>query len=404
MTPSTKFNPQRLTVLGATGSIGVNTLDVVARHPERFEIFALTGASQVDLILRQCAQFRPRVVVMAHRDAALALQDKVKAEGLPVEVHHGSQALVEVASHPEVDVVMAAIVGAAGLAPCLAAAKAGKRLLLANKEALVVGGDVFLSAVKAGGGDLLPIDSEHSAIFQSLPEDSKSWDARVEKIILTASGGPFRTRQVATLKDVTPEEACAHPNWVMGRKISVDSATMMNKALEVIEARYLFGMQPERIEVVIHPQSVIHSMVQFRDASVLAQLGTPDMRGPIAYGLSWPERISSGAQTLDFSAMPAMTFESVDQHDHPNRFPGLRLAWDALRGPPGTTAILNAANEVAVAAFLERRIRFDQIHGVVMSSMSQLSPSHPNQLDDLLELDRQARSMAHASVQKLPVP
>jgi 1-deoxy-D-xylulose-5-phosphate reductoisomerase len=401
MTSAKNFKPQMLTVLGSTGSIGVNTLDVVRRHPDRFQIFALTGASQVDLMLWQCAQFKPRVVVMAHEDAALSLQGKVKSEGLPVEVRCGPQALVDVASHPDVDVVMAAIVGAAGLAPCLAAAKAGKRLLLANKEALVVGGDVFLSAMKAGGGDLLPIDSEHSAIYQSLPEDPKTWNDRVEKIILTASGGPFRTRQVATLKYVTPEEACAHPNWVMGRKISVDSATMMNKALEVIEARYLFGMQPERIEVVIHPQSVIHSMVQFRDASVIAQMGTPDMRGPIAYGLSWPERISSGAQTLDFSAMSAMTFEGFDQNDHLERFPGLRLAWDALRGPTGTTAILNAANEVAVGAFLERRIRFDQIHWVVMSCMEHLSPSFPNGLDDLLELDRQARFISDSLVQKL---
>jgi 1-deoxy-D-xylulose-5-phosphate reductoisomerase len=340
---------------------------------------------------------------MAHPEAALVLKEKVKSEGLSVNVQSGTQPLVDVSSDPEVDVVMAAIVGAAGLAPCLAAAQTGKRLLLANKEALVVGGEVFLSALKVGGGDLLPIDSEHSAIFQSLPEDPKTWDARVEKIILTASGGPFRTRLVQTLKDVTPEEACAHPNWAMGRKISVDSATMMNKALEVIEARYLFGMPPERIEVVIHPQSVIHSMVQFRDASVVAQLGTPDMRGPIAYGLSWPERISSGAQALDFRTMSAMTFESLDQHGHPERFAGLRLAWDALRGPAGTTAILNAANEVAVASFLARRIRFDQIHWVVMSCLEQISPFPPNGLADLLELDRQARFVADSLVQRLPL-
>ena len=300
MTSAKHFNRQMLTVLGSTGSIGVNTLDVVQRHPERFQIFALTGATQVDLMLHQCVQFKPHIVVMADSQAALLLKEKVKAEGLSVDVQSGAQALVDVSSHPVVDVVMAAIVGAAGLAPCLAAARAGKRLLLANKEALVVGGDVFLSAVKAGGATLLPIDSEHSAIFQSLPEDPQTWDARVEKIILTASGGPFRSRDIKTLKYVTPDEACAHPNWVMGRKISVDSATMMNKALEVIEARYLFDMTPDRIEVVIHPQSVIHSMVQFRDASVVAQMGTPDMRGPIAYGLSWPERISSGAQALDF--------------------------------------------------------------------------------------------------------
>ncbi len=403
MTSANHLKRQMLTVLGSTGSIGVNTLDVVQRHPERFQIYALTGASQVDLMLRQCVQFKPRIVVMAHPEAALVLKEKVKSEGLSVNVQSGTQPLVDVSSDPEVDVVMAAIVGAAGLAPCLAAAQTGKRLLLANKEALVVGGEVFLSALKVGGGDLLPIDSEHSAIFQSLPEDPKTWDARVEKIILTASGGPFRTRLVQTLKDVTPEEACAHPNWAMGRKISVDSATMMNKALEVIEARYLFGMPPERIEVVIHPQSVIHSMVQFRDASVVAQLGTPDMRGPIAYGLSWPERISSGAQALDFRTMSAMTFESLDQHGHPERFAGLRLAWDALRGPAGTTAILNAANEVAVASFLARRIRFDQIHWVVMSCLEQISPFPPNGLADLLELDRQARFVADSLVQRLPL-
>ncbi len=401
MTSEAYFNRQTLTVLGSTGSIGVNTLDVVQRHPERFQIFALTGSTQVDLMLHQCVKFKPRIVVMADPQAALSLKDKVKSEGLPVSVLSGAQALLDVSSHPAVDVVMAAIVGAAGLAPCLAAARAGKRLLLANKEALVVGGEVFLSAVKAGGGALLPIDSEHSAIFQSLPEDPHTWDARVEKIILTASGGPFRTRDIKTLKDVTPEEACAHPNWVMGRKISVDSATMMNKALEVIEARYLFNMSPQRIEVVIHPQSVIHSMVQFRDASVVAQLGTPDMRGPIAYGLSWPERITSGAQTLDFRSMSAMTFETMDQNGHPERFAGLRLAWDALRGPAGTTAILNAANEVAVASFLSRRIRFDQIHWVVMSCMEKFAPYTPHGLDDLLDLDRQARSVSESLVQRL---
>ena len=404
MSASDPLKPKKLTVLGSTGSIGTNTLDVVARHPDRFQVFALTGASQVDLMLQQCVQFKPQVVVMAHAQAARSLQDKVHAQGLDVQVRTGAQALEDVASHPEVDAVMAAIVGAAGLAPCLAAARSGKRLLLANKEALVVGGDVFLSAVKRGGATLLPIDSEHSAIFQSLPEDPHTWDSRVEKIILTASGGPFRTRDVKTLKDVTPEEACAHPNWVMGRKISVDSATMMNKALEVIEARYLFGLPPERIDVVIHPQSVIHSMVQYRDASVVAQLGTPDMRGPIAYGLSWPERIASGAQALDFHTLSAMTFEALNDHGHPERFAGLRLAWDALRGPSGTTAILNAANEVAVAAFLDRRIRFDQIHHLNLACLDKLQPSPPHDLMDLLALDAQARSIAEALVQKLALP
>ena len=265
----------------------------------------------------------------------------------------------------------------------------------------MVGGEVFLQAVQSGGATLLPIDSEHSAIFQSLPEDSATWDARVEKIILTASGGPFRTRDVATLKDVTPEQACAHPNWVMGRKISVDSATMMNKALEVIEARYLFGLPPERLEVVIHPQSVIHSMVQYRDTSVVAQLGTPDMRVPIAYGLSWPERMVSGAKSLDFRALSSMTFEALDDKGHAERFAGIHLAWEALRGPCGTTAILNAANEVAVAAFLDRHIRFDQIYAVNLQTLSRIQPSKPENLVDLLDLDAQARACANQVVAQL---
>jgi 1-deoxy-D-xylulose-5-phosphate reductoisomerase len=385
---------QRITVLGSTGSIGTNTLDVIARHPDRFGVFALTGASQVDLMLRQCAQFKPRFAVMVNAQAASALKDKVRAEGLPTQVLSGTDALDEVSSHPEVDSVMAAIVGAAGLSPCLAAARQGKRLLLANKEALVVGGEVFLDAVKQGGATLLPIDSEHSAIFQSLPDDRATWDARVEKIILTASGGPFRARDVTTLKDVTPEQACAHPNWVMGRKISVDSATMMNKALEVIEARYLFGLPPERLEVVIHPQSIIHSMVQYRDTSVVAQLGTPDMRVPIAYGLSWPERMTSGAQALDFHALSAMTFEALDDHGHPERFAGIHLAWEALRGPRGTTVVLNAANEIAVAAFLDRLIRFDQIHHVNQACLAQVTPAMPCNLEDLIALDAEVRATA----------
>jgi 1-deoxy-D-xylulose-5-phosphate reductoisomerase len=385
---------QRITVLGSTGSIGTNTLDVIARHPDRFDVFALTGASQVDLMLRQCAQFKPRFAVMVNAQAASALKDKVRAEGLPTHVLSGTDALDEVSSHPEVDSVMAAIVGAAGLSPCLAAARQGKRLLLANKEALVVGGEVFLDAVKQGGATLLPIDSEHSAIFQSLPDDRATWDARVEKIILTASGGPFRARDVTTLKDVTPEQACAHPNWVMGRKISVDSATMMNKALEVIEARYLFGLPPDRLEVVIHPQSIIHSMVQYRDTSVVAQLGTPDMRVPIAYGLSWPERMTSGAQALDFHALSAMTFEALDDHGHPERFAGIHLAWEALRGPRGTTVVLNAANEIAVAAFLDRLIRFDQIHHVNQACLAQVTPVMPCNLEDLIALDAEVRATA----------
>ncbi|PUE09549.1 1-deoxy-D-xylulose-5-phosphate reductoisomerase [Limnohabitans sp. T6-5] len=392
---------KNITILGSTGSIGASTLDVVARHPDRFSVYALTASSQVDLMLAQCAQFKPVIAVMAREDAGRVLADKIKAQGLPVQVRWGAAALDEVASDAPVNAVMAAIVGAAGLSPCLAAARAGKRLLLANKEALVVGGEVFLTAVREGGATLLPIDSEHSAIFQSLPDDPSTWQRRVHKIILTASGGPFRTRDPQSLKDVTPEQACAHPNWVMGRKISVDSATMMNKALEVIEACYLFGVQPEQLEVVIHPQSVIHSMVQYRDHSVVAQLGTPDMRGPIAYGLSWPERIESGATALDFHSLAAMTFESMDAEDHAQRFPGLKLAWETLNGASGSCAVLNAANEVAVAAFLNRQIRFDQIHEVNRASLDTLVWTGPQSLDDLMALDGHARQVALACISRL---
>lgn len=385
---------QTLTVLGATGSIGQNTLDVVARHPGRFAVFALTAATQVELLQQQCLRFAPRYAVMADSTAATALRAALQQHGSRTEVLSGAQAVCDVAAAPEVDTVMAAIVGAAGLPPCVAAARAGKKLLLANKEALVVGGDWFMAAVRAGGATLLPIDSEHSAVFQSLPEDPATWQRRIEKIVLTASGGPFRQRNPATLASVTPEEACAHPNWVMGRKISVDSATMMNKALEVIEARYLFGLAPAQIEVVIHPQSVIHSMVQYRDRSVVAQLGTPDMRVPIAYGLSWPERMESGAQGLDFATLGALTFEVADRA----RFPGLFLAWDALNATPGTTAVLNAANEVAVAAFLERRLRFDQIPHVNQATLAAFVPPVPQQLDDLLAIDAEARAVAQQHV------
>ena len=392
---------QRIAVLGATGSIGVNTLDVIGRHPDRFEVVALSGGSRVEPLLAQCVAFRPRVAVMADAAAARQLADRLRAEGLSTTVLCGDDALDRVAADPEVDVVMAAIVGAAGLSSCLAAARAGKRLLLANKEALVVGGELFLDAVRAGGARLLPIDSEHSAIFQSLPEDPASWPERVDKIILTASGGPFRESSPASLREVTPEQACAHPNWVMGRKISVDSATMMNKALEVIEARYLFGLPPERLEVVIHPQSVIHSMVQYRDHSVVAQLGTPDMRVPIAYGLAWPDRVASGAQALDFHALADMTFEALDSRGHRERFPGLALAWECLRAPPGTTAILNAANEVGVAAFLDRRIRFDQIHQVNIETLDATCASKPESLDDLLGLDARSRAAADRIIDRL---
>jgi 1-deoxy-D-xylulose-5-phosphate reductoisomerase len=381
---------QVVTVLGSTGSVGVNTLDVIAGHPERFEVFALSAATRVDEMLAQCVRFKPCYAVMASAPHARLLAQSLKDHGLETEVLPGPGALEIIASDERVDTVMAAIVGAAGLAPCMAAARAGKRLLLANKEALVVGGEVFMRAVREGGAQLLPIDSEHSAIFQSLPEDPASWAERVEKIILTASGGPFRTRAPASLRDVTPDEACAHPNWVMGRKISVDSATMMNKALEVIEARYLFGLAPAQIEVVIHPQSIIHSMVQYRDTSVVAQLGTPDMRVPIAYGLAWPGRMASGAQALDFKALATMTFAEPDDE----RFPGLPLAWEVLAAPAGTTAVLNAANEVAVAAFLEKRIRFDQIHVLNRETLDALGASEIRGIEDLLALDAQARAVA----------
>ena len=391
---------QRVAILGSTGSIGTSTLDVMARHPERFEVFALSAATQVDLLLQQCVQFKPRYAVMASQAHGELLAHKLSALGSSTTVLTGQASIATVAAHEQVDMVMAAIVGAVGLAPCLAAARAGKRLLLANKEALVVGGEFFMRAVKEGGATLLPIDSEHSAIFQSLPEDPATWLERVDKIILTASGGPFRTRDPASLRDVTPEQACAHPNWVMGRKISVDSATMMNKALEVIEARYLFGLSPQQLEVVIHPQSVIHSMVQYKDHSVVAQLGTPDMRVPIAYGLSWPDRMASGAQALDFRKMADMSFESIDTLGHPERFPGLKLAWSALQAPAGTTAVLNAANEIAVAAFLEKKIRFDQIYAVNIETLESVIPDAVNALDQLLALDAKSRLVAQRVAQR----
>jgi 1-deoxy-D-xylulose-5-phosphate reductoisomerase len=383
---------QRLAILGSTGSIGVSTLDVVARHPERFEVVGLTAQRRIDELLAQCERFRPRFAVVPGDAEAAVLRPALAARGLRTEVRVGPGALAELAAHPEVDSVMAAIVGAAGLAPCLAAARAGKRLLLANKEALVVGGRFFMDAVREGGATLLPIDSEHSAIFQCLPDDRTAWDQRIDHIVLTASGGPFRTRDPATLDAVTPDEAVAHPNWVMGRKISVDSATMMNKALEVIEAHWLFSLPPERIRVVIHPQSIIHSMVVCRDASVLAQLGTPDMRGPIAYGLAFPERIACGAAPLDFASLGALSFEPADRR----RFPGLFLAYDALQGPDGSSAVLNAANEVAVAAFLDGTIRFPQIHTLnartVEALASDIGPIAS--LEDLMALDGRARRHA----------
>jgi 1-deoxy-D-xylulose-5-phosphate reductoisomerase len=392
---------QRVAILGSTGSIGVSTLEVLSLHPERFEVFALTASTQVDKLLAQCVKFRPSYAVMVEPDRARQLAQQCAALDLPTEVLSGADALTMVAQHERVDMVMAAIVGAAGLASCLAAAHAGKRLLLANKEALVVGGDYFLQAVRRGGAKLLPIDSEHSAIFQSLPDDERSWHSQIKKIILTASGGPFRRRDPATFSTISPDEACAHPNWVMGRKISVDSATMMNKALEVIEARYLFGVAPAQIDVVIHPQSVIHSMVHYQDNSVIAQLGTPDMKVPIAYGLSWPERMQSGASALDFSQLADLSFESYDSQGHTERFPGLKLAWSVLEAPAGTTAVLNAANEIAVEAFLAKRIGFDQIHAVNLETLSSVMAQAADSLDALLALDQQSRSAARQVVQRL---
>ncbi len=383
---------QKVCVLGATGSIGMNTLDVIERHPERFEVFALTGGRRVSELLAQCLKWQPAFAAMPEASTAAQLRESLKAAGSRTEVLCGEQALCEIASHSDVDIVMGAIVGAAGLAPCLAAAHAGKRLLLANKEALVVGGALFMQAVAHGGATLLPIDSEHSAIFQCLPESSDTWAQRIDHIVLTASGGPFRDRDPLTFASITPDQACAHPNWVMGRKISVDSATMMNKALEVIEARWLFNLQPEQIKVVLHPQSIIHSMVVCRDRSVLAQMGTPDMRVPIAYGLSWPERIESGADLLDFLSLKALTFDQPDAR----RYPALQLAWDTLNGPEGSTCVLNAANEVAVEAFLQGRLRFDRIHAVNAATLEALvlTPGQASSVDALLELDAEARLAA----------
>ena len=392
---------QRVSILGSTGSIGVNTLDVMQRHPERYEVFALSAHSKVALMTEQCLAFRPRFAVMVSEWHGRELKRILADAGSSTVVLWGAPALESIAAHDEVTTVMAAIVGAAGLASCIAAALTGKRLLLANKEALVVGGAFFMDAVRRGGATLLPIDSEHSAIFQSLPEDPRTWPDVIDKIILTASGGPFRTRDPATFATISPEQACAHPNWVMGRKISVDSATMMNKALEVIEAKFLFGVAPTAIEVIIHPQSVVHSMVQYVDHSVVAQLGTPDMRGPIAYGLSWPTRRVSGASALDFSTMAALSFEPISTRGHITRFPGLQLAWDVLSAAPGTTAVLNAANEVAVAAFLDRKIQFDQIHAVNAGCLADFLPSPPASLEDLLAIDSQARRDAQAWVDRL---
>ncbi|OWW22186.1 1-deoxy-D-xylulose-5-phosphate reductoisomerase [Noviherbaspirillum denitrificans] len=383
---------QRITILGATGSIGVSTLDVVARHPDRYKVYALTAHSRVDELAAQCLRFQPAVAVVGSAEAATRLSLILAEKGSKTEVGYGEEALCAVASAQQCDTVMAAIVGAAGLPPTLAAAHAGKKILLANKEALVMSGDIFMDAVKVSGSALLPIDSEHNAIFQCLPHAYGREPEKhgVSKVLLTASGGPFLKRDVATLESVTPEEAVAHPNWVMGRKISVDSATMMNKGLEVIEAHWLFGASAEQIEVVIHPQSVIHSMVSYVDGSVLAQLGNPDMRTPIAYGLAYPDRITSGVTAVDLVKIGQLAFFAPDFV----RFPCLKLAYDALLAGGTAPAILNAANEVAVQAFLDGRIGFRAIERVISRVMEALPGAVMTSLDDLLEQDRLAREKA----------
>jgi len=391
---------QRVTILGATGSVGQTTLDVMGRHPDRFEVFALTAHQRVPELVELCRVWRPRHAVVSTAEQASQATLELSRLGCRTEVSYGPQSLIDVAAHPDVDAVMAAIVGAAGLAPCLAAARSGKRLMLANKEALVVGGRLFMQAVQSGGATLLPIDSEHSAIFQCLPDDRGQWAERIDHIILTASGGPFRCTPLDDLARMTPAQACAHPNWVMGRKISVDSATMMNKALEVIEARWLFDLPPSRIRVVLHPQSIVHSMVVCRDASVLAQLGTPDMRVPIAVGLAHPQRIESGAAPLDFMQLSALTFEAMD----PRRFPALGLAYQALDGAEGSTAVLNAANEVAVAAFLDGSLSFTDIYAVNSRTLDRVlpQPGDVGSVDGLLDLDARARRTAERMIEGLP--
>lgn len=388
----------RITVLGSTGSIGRNTLDVIARHPEQYQVFALTGFTQIELLAQQCDIFQPKYAVLIDPFLAKQLQDRLKSNNIPTEVICGEKALEDVCETASVDAVMSAIVGAAGLKPTLAAARSGKRLMLANKESLVIAGALMMRLVQDGNAELFPVDSEHSAIFQCLPLDRHLWPKVIEKIVLTASGGPFRTRDLATFAQITPQEACAHPNWNMGRKISVDSATMMNKALEVIEARWLFDTAAHQIEAIIHPQSIVHSMLACQDGSVMAQLGMPDMRVPIAVSLAWPSRVESGAQRLDFTQLKQLDFEVPDT----KRFPCLPLAWQALAAPEGTTAVLNAANEIAVAAFLQKRLRFDHIYVIVHQVLSSLSlSSNQKTLEELLTLDLQARAMAHKFVTKI---
>lgn len=390
---------QHITILGATGSIGVSTLDVLARHPQRYRVYALSAHSRVDELAAQCITFRPVRAVVGTAEAASRLSALLRTAGLNTEVEYGEAALCSIASAPEVDSVMAAIVGAAGLAPTLAAARAGKKVLLANKEALVMSGQLFMDAVQESGAVLLPIDSEHNAIFQCLPSDYTRVpeNSGVAKILLTASGGPFLNRDVATLEAVTPEQACKHPNWSMGRKISVDSATMMNKGLEVIEAHWLFGAPAEQIEVVIHPQSVIHSMVSYTDGSVLAQLGNPDMRTPIAHALAYPERIASGVGPLDLTQIATLQFQRPDFQ----RFPCLALAFEALRAGGTAPALLNAANEVAVQAFLDLQIGFRQIARVIAHVMATVPHGAADSIAAVMAQDALARQAAQQYIADL---
>jgi len=383
-----------LTLLGATGSVGASTLDVVARHPGRVRVFALTAHRSSEALLQLCARHRPRHAVLSGLAEDAALRRRFSEAGAGTELRFGTRALEEVAVDPGCDVVMAAIVGAVGLAPALCAARGGKRVLLANKEALVVAGPLFMQAVREGGATLLPIDSEHNAVFQCLPRDHAEARASVRRIVLTASGGPFRQAPLERLMRVTPEEACAHPNWVMGRKISVDSATMMNKGLEVIEARWLFDVAPERIEVLIHPQSVVHSLVEYVDGSVIAQLSNPDMRVPIAHALGFPQRIESGARPLDLAAVGQLAFERPDLA----RFPCLALAYRALAQGGTAAAVLNAANEIAVEAFLDGRLRYTAIPAVIECCLERAPAAPAASLEALLEADRGARREAAASV------
>ncbi len=391
---------QQITVLGATGSIGVSTLDVLARHPERYTVFALTADRKWQILATQCLQHNPRYAVLNDDVAALALAEELRRQGCKTEVLQGADALAQVASHADVHVVMAAIVGATGLLPTLAAVKAGKKVLLANKEALVMAGGLFTRAVAEHCATLLPIDSEHNAIFQCLPNHRADYlvdglqSSGVRKILLTASGGPFRNTPLADLKTVTPEQACAHPNWSMGQKISVDSATMLNKGLELIEACWLFNTRPEQVQVVIHPQSVIHSMVEYVDGSVLAQLGNPDMRTPIAHALAWPERIASGVASLDIIATARLDFSAPDYE----RFPCLRLAQQAAARAATAPTILNAANEVAVAAFLQRKIRFDQIAQVIAEVLNRQDVIEPDSLELVIASDQNARKLAQSVI------